>query len=96
VEPDSFRENIITTLFRIKTRPLWKGFDQVKSQWIPCNGHHHFLVLNRTLRPFKGFLICLKPDLLMISAKTEPPLVEGDKKMLTSMFDYQELEQQLI
>jgi hypothetical protein len=75
-EQDQFREDIVTTVFGIKRPPLWKNLDHVKSQWIRCNCHHDFLVLNRMLRLFRGFLICLKLDLLMISGKMEPRLVE--------------------
>jgi hypothetical protein len=95
-EPDWFREDIITMVFCITTPALWKSLDQVKSQGIPCNYHHDFLVLNRMLGPFRGFLICLKPDLLMISGKIEPRLVEGDNKVPTVMFDREDLEQPLL
>jgi hypothetical protein len=84
---DEFREHIVTIGFDIKAPALWKSFDQVKSHLIPCNCHHHFPVLNGMLRPFRGFLIGLKPDLFMISGKTESQLVEGDNKVPTLMFD---------
>jgi hypothetical protein len=87
LEPDWFREDIVTIVFGIKTPALWKRLDQLKSQWIPCNCYHDFVVLNRMLRPFRGFLICLTPDLLMVSGKIEPRLVEGDTKVPTLMFD---------
>jgi hypothetical protein len=86
-EPDEFREDIVTIVFGIKTPALWTNLDQVKSQWIPCNCHHHFCVLNRVFPPFRGFLIDSKPDLVMISGKIEPRHVEGDNSVPTLMFD---------
>jgi hypothetical protein len=41
-------------------------------------------------------MICLKRDLLMISGKLEPRLIEGANKVPAVMFDQEELEQQLI
>jgi hypothetical protein len=73
--------------FGMKTPALWKSPNEVKSQGILCNCHHDFLVLNRTLDSSRGFLICLKPDLLMISGKIDPRRVEGDNKVPTLMFD---------
>jgi hypothetical protein len=41
-EPEKFCENIDTVVLGIKCVAFWKRVESMKSQWIPCNGHHHF------------------------------------------------------
>jgi hypothetical protein len=95
-EPDWFCEDIVTIVFGIRTPALWKSLDQVKSQCIPGNCHQDFLVLNRMLHPFRGFLICLKPRLLILSGSIDPRPVDGEHEVPTVMFDPRELEHPLI
>jgi hypothetical protein len=86
-KPDEFHEDIVTIVFCIKMPALWKSFDEVKPQCIPCNCHHDLLVFNRMLGPFKGFLIWSNPDLLIIRGKIKLSLIEDDNKVLILMFD---------
>jgi hypothetical protein len=64
-----------------------EGFDQIKSQWIPCNYHHHLLVLDRLFRRFGCFLFSSKLDLPMIRRTQELELTKSGNKLRAVTFD---------
>jgi hypothetical protein len=67
----------------------------MKFQWTPCNGHHHFSVLDGMPRSFRGLFFYAKQDLLMACRKIEPGLVKGENELPTVVFDGPELAQEL-
>jgi hypothetical protein len=69
-ERKKFCENISTGVLGIQCVAFWKRIEHMKAQWIPCDGHHHFWVLDGM--PFMGLFFYAKPDLLMVSRKIEP------------------------
>jgi hypothetical protein len=66
---------------------LCRGFEQIKPQWIPCNCHQHFHILNRMSRHFPRLFSSSKGDLLMIDGMIEPPRIKSDKQIPTLMYD---------
>jgi hypothetical protein len=45
VEQKKLCENINRVVLSIKCIGFWKRIESMKSQWIPCNGHHRFWVV---------------------------------------------------
>jgi hypothetical protein len=80
-------EKMITGVTGITSSDLRNGFDHMKSYWIPCDHHNHFLILNRMSRLFGRFFFWSKPDLLITYGRIEPWLIEDDNKLLALMFD---------
>jgi hypothetical protein len=88
-------ENMNTVVLGIKCVAFWKPDEQMKSQWIPCNGHYYCWVLDGMPRFFRGLFFYAKLDLLMVCRKIEPWLVKGDNELSTMVFHGSELAQQL-
>jgi hypothetical protein len=93
---DELCEDIVTVVSSCKTASFWKRVEQVKSEWIPYNCHHHFRILNRVPRSLRGRFFRPKPYLLVIRTQVEPELVEGHNELPSLMFNLTEVLEQLI